>query len=162
MTAAASAAAKDYKEVVLAGLETMRLGELAVAGTGAKFKALAYKKAMDAIRRMPGPLTSIEDVKGLDGVGKKIEAKIADVLATGTMGAAVRMKARADVGAFEALTAVHGIGPVKARELIASGITSIPELRAAARKDPTLLTDAATLGLTHLTTTITSRFIESI
>jgi DNA polymerase beta len=59
------------------------------------------------------------------------------------------MKARADVGAFEALTAVHGIGPVKARELIASGITSIPELRAAARKDPTLLTDAATLGLKY-------------
>jgi DNA polymerase/3'-5' exonuclease PolX len=127
----------------------MRLGELAVAGSGAKFKALAYKKAMDAIRRMPGPLTSLDDVKGLEGVGAKIEAKIADVLTTGTMGAAERMKSRADVGAFEALTAVHGIGPVKARELIVARIGSIAELRAAVRADPELLTDAAKLGLKY-------------
>lgn len=140
---------KDYKEVVIDGLETMRLGELATAGSGAKFKALAYKKAIDAIRRMPGPLTSVADVKGVDGIGKKIEAKIADVIATGTMGAAERMRARTDVGAFEILTAIHGIGPVKARELIAGGITSLAELRAASAADPGLLTDAAKLGLKY-------------
>lgn len=139
----------DYKDAVIAGLETMRSGELAVAGSGAKFKALAYKKAIDALRRMPGPLTSLEDVRGLEGIGKKIEAKIADVLATGTMGAAERMRARTDVGAFETLIAVHGIGPVKARELIAAGVTTIAELRAAVRADPELLTDAAKLGLKY-------------
>jgi DNA polymerase/3'-5' exonuclease PolX len=144
-----SAAAVDYKDIVLTGLETMRLGELATAGSGAKFKAVAYKKAIDAIRRMDGPLTSLEDVKGLEGIGKKIEAKIADVLATGAMGAAERMKARADVGAFEILTSIHGIGPVKARDLISAGITSVADLRAAARRDPTLLTDSATLGLKY-------------
>lgn len=147
--AAAAAAAIDYKAAVLSGLETMRLGELAVAGSGAKFKALAYKKAIEAIKRMDGPLTSIDDVKGMTGIGKKIEAKIAEVLATGAMGAAERMKARADVGAFETLTGVHGIGPVKARELIGAGIHTIAELRAAVRADPTLLTDAAKLGLKY-------------
>ena len=140
---------KDYKEAVIAGLETMRLGELATAGSGAKFKALAYKKAIDALRRMPGPLTSVADVKDMDGIGKKIEAKIADVIATGTMGAADRMRARTDVGAFEVLTAIHGIGPVKARELIAGGISSVEDLRAAVGADSGLLTDAATLGLKY-------------
>lgn len=142
-------ATKDYKDIVIAGLETMRLGELATAGSGAKFKAIAYKKAIDALRRMDGPLRSLEDVRGIEGIGKKIEAKIADVLATGAMGAAERMKARTDVGAFETLTAIHGIGPVRARELIADGITSIAALRAAVRADPELLTDAAKLGLKY-------------
>jgi DNA polymerase IV len=144
-----TAATKDYKEAVIAGLETMRLGELATAGSGAKFKALAYKKAIDALRRMPGPLTSVADVKDMEGIGKKIEAKIADVIATGTMGAAERMRTRADVGAFEVLTAIHGIGPVKARELIAAGITSVAALRSAVAADKELLTDAAKLGLKY-------------
>lgn len=145
----ATAAAKDYKDVVIDGLETMRQGELAAAGTGAKFKSLAYKKAIDALRRMDGPLTSLDDVKGIEGIGKKIEAKIADVLATGAMGAAARMRARTDIGAFAELTGVHGIGPVKARELMAAGINSVAELRAALRTDPELLTEAAVLGLKY-------------
>jgi DNA polymerase/3'-5' exonuclease PolX len=144
-----SAAAKDYKNIVISGLETMRLGELASKNSTARFKALAYKKAIDGIRRMNKPLTSIDDVKGIEGVGKKIEAKIAEVLATGTMSAAERMKARTDVGAFEVLTSVHGIGPVKARELLADGISTIPELRTALATNPALLTEAAKLGLKY-------------
>lgn len=144
-----ASSAKDYKEVVIAGLETMRLGELATVTHGAKFKAIAYKKAIDAIRRMPGPLSSIDDVKDMDGIGKKIEAKIADVITTGAMGAAERMRARTDVEAFEVLTAIHGIGPIKARELITRGITSVANLRAAVAADTGLLTDAAKLGLKY-------------
>jgi len=148
--ASSASATKDYKEIVIAGLETMRQGELAAASSGgAKFKALAYKKAIDALRAMTGPLSSLEDVKGVAGIGKQIEAKIADVLATGAMGAAARMAARTDIGGFTELTGVHGIGPVKARELLAAGIKSVAELRAAVRTDPELLTDAAALGLKY-------------
>jgi DNA polymerase/3'-5' exonuclease PolX len=146
---AAAAEAIDYKKTVLAGLETMRLGELAADSSTAKFKALAYKKAIETIKHMSGPLTSVADVKGLAGIGKKIEAKIADVIATGTMEAAERMRARTDVDAIETLTTVHGIGPVKARELISAGIRTIAELRVAVTADPELLTDAATLGLKY-------------
>jgi DNA polymerase/3'-5' exonuclease PolX len=144
-----SAAARDYKPLVLEALETMRRGELATGGSGATFKAAAYKKAMDAIRRMDAPLTSVEDVKGVEGVGAKITAKVAEVLATGGLAAAERMKARADVGAYGILTSIHGIGPVKARDLIAAGITSVAALRSAARRDADLLTDAQTLGLKY-------------
>lgn len=142
-------AAPDYKKIVIEGLETLRHGELAVAGSGAKFKALAYKKAIDAIRRLDKPLTSIEDVKGIEGIGKKIQDKIAEVLSTGDMSAASRMRMRTDVDAFTTLTSIHGVGPVKARELIAAGITDIAGLRAAVLRDPGLLTDAAKLGLKY-------------
>lgn len=144
-----SAAARDYKDTVLTALDVLRRGELATAGSGAKFKALAYKKAMDAIRRMDRPLTSVDDVKDLEGVGKKIEAKVAEILSTGGLAAAERMKARTDVDAFGILTSIHGIGPVKARELMAAGILSVAALRAAARADADLLTEAQTLGLKY-------------
>lgn len=148
MTAAASGT--DYKERVLEALEVMRVGELAGSGSGAKFKSLAYKKAMDAIRRLDS-LTSVEDVKGLAGVGAKIEAKVAEILSTGGLRAADRMRERTDIGAYETLIGVHGIGPVKARELIAAGITSIKDLRKAARSaaGEGLLTEAQTLGLKY-------------
>ena len=138
----------DYKARVLEALEVLRVGELAAGGTGAKFKAAAYKKASDAIRRLDS-LRSVDDVKDLPGVGKKIEAKVAEILSTGGLRAAERMKERTDVGAYETLIGVHGIGPVKARELIAAGITSIKELRKAARADKELLTEAQTLGLKY-------------
>ena len=51
------------------------------------------------------------------------------------------------MGAFETLMGIHGVGPAKARALIAEGITSIAELRAAVAKKPKLLTAAQTLGL---------------
>ena len=139
----------DYKPLVLDALETMRKGELAISGSGAKFKAGAYKKAIDTLRRMDGPLTSVESVRGMDGIGAKITAKIEEVIATGGLRAAERMKERADLGAFEILTSIHGIGPVKARELIGAGITSVAGLRAAARADAGLLTEAQTLGLKY-------------
>jgi DNA polymerase beta len=142
-------AAVDYKSAVLDSLDIMRRGELAVNGHAAKFKAGAYKTAMDAIRRMEGPLTSVADVSGLDGVGKKITEKIAEVIATGGLVSAERMRSRSNLDAFELLTGIHGIGPVKARGLIAAGITTIADLRAASHADSGLLTAAQLLGLKY-------------
>lgn len=134
----------DHKSSVLSALETMYLGDLAA---GERFKALAYKKVIDGIRKMPGPLNTIEDVTGMPGVGAKIKAKIQEILDTGSLRAAESVKARTDVGGMEVLLRVHGIGPVKARELMKAGIHTIAGLREAAEANPALLTDAQTLGL---------------
>lgn len=136
----------DYKDVVLRELNTMYVGEMAA---GQKFKALAYKKAMDNIRRMPGPLRAVEDLAGIEGIGKAIHDKVAEVISTGALRAAERMKTHTDVSAMDALLGVHGIGPVKARELIAAGITSIDALRAAVAANPKTLNDTQKLGLKH-------------
>ena len=140
-------AAPDFKSLILSSLDTMRLGEL--AADGGKYKALAYKKAIDTIRRYDGLITSAEQLKTAEGIGKKTYDKIVEILATGGLAAAERMKERADLGAFEILTSIHGIGPVKARELIGAGITSVAGLRAVARADAGLLTEAQTLGLKY-------------
>jgi DNA polymerase beta len=85
----------------------------------------------------------------MEGIGAKITEKITEVIATGGLRAADRMKERADLGAFEILTSIHGIGPVKARELIGAGITTVAGLRSAVRADAELLTEAQTLGLKY-------------
>ena len=136
----------DYKDTVIRELNAMYMGEMAA---GEKFKALAYKKAMDNIRKMAGPLATVDDLKGVDGIGKKIHDKIVEIISTGALRAAERMKERTDISAMETLLGVHGIGPVKARELIAAGITSIDGLRAAVATNPKTLNDTQKLGLKH-------------
>ena len=137
----------DFKAPAIAALQTMYLGE---KSAGEHFKAKAYKTAIDALRTMDGPLTTIADFKAPKGVGPKILKKLEEVIATGGLAAAERMKAKVpDIDSFEVLTGVHGIGPVKARALIASGIKTVAELRAAAASDKELLTGAQILGLKY-------------
>jgi len=133
----------DFKPLILSSLETMRLGETA---KGETFKALSYKKVIDGIKGHEGPIYSAEAVKDMKGVGKKIYEKIAEIIATGGLRAAERMK-ESNVGSFDTLLQVHGIGPVKARELLAKGIRSIADLRAAFKADKDLLNDTQQIGL---------------
>lgn len=134
----------DFKPLILSSLETMRLGETA---KGEKFKAIAYKKAIAVLNRYDGPIYDAEAVKSLDGVGKKIYEKIVEIVATGALKSAERMKETTNVGAFDTLLQVHGIGPVKARELLAAGIRSIADLRAAFKADPSVLNETQQIGL---------------
>jgi len=139
----------DYTPLILSSLETMRLGELAKKESVSRFKANAYKKAMDEIRRYGEPIRSLDEVKGIKGLGAKILDKIREIIETGTLAAADRVKERTDVGGMTELLTIHGIGPAKARSLLESGITSIALLRTAAVKNPKLLTKAQSLGLKY-------------
>ena len=67
----------------------MRLGETA---KGESFKARAYKKAIDALKRLDGPILTAETVKDVDGVGKKIYEKITEIVATGGLKSADHAK----------------------------------------------------------------------
>lgn len=136
----------DFKEPAISALHTMYLGSKAA---GDHFKAKAYKTAIDALRAMEGPLTTITDFNAPKGVGAKIMKKLEEIIATGGLAAAERMKASTDVGSYEALTGVHGIGPVKAKELIATGIKTIADLRTAVAKDPKVLNDVQQIGLKY-------------
>ena len=135
----------DFKPLILSSLETMRSGELAKPDR--KWEAVAYKKAIQNLKRFDGPIYSAEAIKDVDGVGKKIYTKIVEIVATGALKAAENMKETTNVGAFDLLLQVHGIGPVKARELLAAGIRSIADLRAAFKADPELLNETQQIGL---------------
>ena len=69
----------DFKPFILEALDTMRLGEL--AAEGGKFKAIAYAKAIKAIKGVSGPIVDVAAVKGLPGIGDKIHAKIVEIIA---------------------------------------------------------------------------------
>ena len=142
----------DYKAKIIEALDVMRTGQLAIKEATSRFKANAYKKAIDAFRAHEGPITTIADIKDLEGIGKQIREKVVEIISTGGLAAAERVKATTDIGAFEVLIGIHGIGPVKARNLIELGITNIADLRVATLANPKLLTKAQSLGLKYAST----------
>ena len=139
----------DFTPLILSSLDTMRLGEMAKKESVSRFKANVYKKAMDEIKRHGEPIRTFEEVKAIKGLGPKVVEKIREIIETGVLASAERVKERTDVGGMTELLAIHGIGPAKARTLMESGITGIDSLRKAVAANPKLLTKAQTLGLTY-------------
>jgi len=138
----------DYKTLVLEQLDVMKMGEFATGAAG-KFKAIAYDKAIKSIRGMTEPLTDAAQVKDMAGVGEKIYKKVVEILATGGLAAAERMKERTNVGGLKELLGIHGVGPVKAKELLDGGYKSVADLRAALAGKPDLLNPTQKLGLKY-------------
>jgi DNA polymerase beta len=134
----------DSTQLILDALETMRKGDVA---RGEKFSAIAYAKAIKGIKDLKKPIVSVEDVAGVAGIGKKITAKIDEILKTGKLAAAERTKQEINLDIYDALLKVHGIGPVKARELVNThSIKSIAELR---EKQGDLLNEVQKMGLKY-------------
>jgi len=139
----------NYTPSILSALDTMRKSVLAEGGKTAGFKAKAYDKVIKEIKALDHPITKYEDVASISGIGEKIKDKIEEILATGSLASAERAKATYNLDATDELKTIHGIGDVKARELIAAGIKSISDLKEAFKKNPKLLTAAQTLGLKY-------------
>lgn len=132
----------DYKAQILKDLDTLKKAD---HSNGKKFQAIAYGKAIAAISKLPSVM-SLTDVKDVPGVGEKIYLKIQEILSTGSLKAAAEARASMSLDILDALEGVHGIGPVKARDLVKThGIKSIEDLRA----KPELLNDVQTLGLKY-------------
>ena len=145
----------NHTSSILSALETMRRGELAKGEKTSAFKARAYKKVMDQISGLGRPIQSYDDLAGVTGIGEKIEEKIKEILATGSLASAERVKAEYSIDAVDELLTVHGIGPVKARDLVAAGIKSVAALSAAVKADPSLLNATQKMGLKyHATATL--------
>ena len=145
----------NHTSSILSALETMRRGELAKGEKTSSFKARAYKKVMDQISGLGRPIQSYADLAGVTGIGEKIEEKIKEILATGSLASAERVKAEYSIDAVDELLTVHGIGPVKARELVAAGIKSVAVLSAAVAADPSLVNNTQKMGLKyHATATL--------
>jgi len=138
--------ATDFKDILVKELETLRLADLYRKQT---FPARAYEAAIETLKGLSGPVTKPEDTKGLEGIGAKIQLKIQEIIATGSLKAATEARSELPIEAFQALLGVHGIGPVKAKDLIDSGITSIEQLRKASAENSKLLTAAQKLGVKH-------------
>lgn len=137
----------DRKEKIIAELDTLRRKEVQ---DKKPFKARAYAKVISELKAHEGPIQEMDDVMGLPGMGEKIRAKIQEILESGELQAARAVREERQFGALDELLSVHGIGPVKARELVSEhGVKSIEDLRQKFRKDPDLLNDVQAMGLKY-------------
>jgi DNA polymerase (family 10) len=100
-------------------------------------RVLAYRRAAEAIRELPRDLRAIAaegKLKGIDGIGDILAAKIQEILETGQLEFFNELKTEIPVGLVDILR-VNGVGPKKAmlfyKEL---GINSLPQLESAARE----------------------------
>ena len=100
-----------------------------------RYRILAYREAARVIRQSP---VSVEELARagrateLPGVGKTLEGKIVDLLDTGEIPAAVKLKRKFPVSLVE-VTRVPGVGAKTARRLYDElGVSSLDDLREAA------------------------------
>jgi DNA polymerase (family 10) len=114
------------------------LGVLYELDGAVKYRVLAYSTAATAIRESPvavAELAAQGRATEIPGVGKTLAEKIAALLATGEIPAAVKLKAKFPPTLIE-VTRVPGLGAKTARLLYDElGITTMEELKAAAEAE---------------------------
>lgn len=139
----------DQKQIIIDALDIMRRKEVSAGkAKNAVFKARAYADAIRILKGIPR-IYSMDDVNGIKGLGEKILLKIQEVLKTGHLRAAEEIKVNGSLGAYDSLLACYGIGPVRARELVETGIKNIEDLRNAVQNDIELLNDKQKIGLKY-------------
>jgi DNA polymerase (family X) len=111
------------------------LGDLYELDGAVVHRVLAYRNAAKVVRDAPvsvAALTREGRVTELAGIGATLEQKISDLIETGDIPAAVKLRARFPSGLL-AITALPGLGPKRARRLFDElGIDSPQALREAA------------------------------
>jgi DNA polymerase/3'-5' exonuclease PolX len=141
-----TAADTDHKKVIIDSLEILCKRDTANKEV---FSARAYAKVIAQLKTHDKPITSYEDLKGIKGIGAKMEAKIKEILETGVLQSAQKAKELYNIDALEVLQNIYGVGPAAATALVKAGITSIEQLREAIKENPKLLNDKQKIGLNY-------------
>ena len=133
----------DFKSLILDSLDKLKKQEVYNKQT---WKVRAYTNVIKQIQVLDKPIYSIQDLKDVTGIGKKIEAKIAEIIETGKLEALENYNASGKIKLGEELLKIHGIGPAKINDLINThNIKSIDDLK----QNLHLLNNVQKLGLIH-------------
>lgn len=114
-----------------------------------RFRALAYQKAAQALRAHPEAIVSGAQARHIQGIGAGMARRIDVVLTTGELDELKELKQDRDVVALRELRSVHGIGAVRAADLVAKGVRSLQELRAHVATGHVRLDSAQSVGLKY-------------
>ena len=139
---------ENKKDIIIKGLQTMSKKEAIDKNF---FKVRAYKKVIDQLKNKEF-IRSMNDVVDIEGIGVKIKAKIEEILETGKLKSAEKARnvEHFKLELYDELMKIHGIGIVKAKELINEfHIRSINDLQEALKTKPDLLNDKQKIGLTY-------------
>jgi DNA polymerase/3'-5' exonuclease PolX len=82
------------------------------------FKVRAYEKVIDSIELLDKNIETREDIKLLKGVGKKIEDKIVEFLASGNIAEVDNVLKDPKYILGIKLKSIYGVGPAKITELM--------------------------------------------
>lgn len=142
----------DYKPLMIDALDILSKNELKERNI---YKAQAYTKVIGQLKNTQGPIYTIEDLNKLniEGIGKSIKDKLDEIILTGQLKAAILINNNPETILFEELIKIYGVGPVKAKELIADkkiNIKSIDDLRKALVSNPSILNDKQKIGLKYI------------
>jgi DNA polymerase beta len=108
------------------------------------FKVKAYEKVIGSIELLDKNIETLEDIKLLKGVGKKIEDKIIEFLNTGDISEVVDVLNDPRYILGNKLKGIYGVGPAKITELMTK-IENFEELK----EHPELLNDKQKIGLKY-------------
>lgn len=138
----------DLKPVIVDALVTLQQKE---QQEGNVFKARAYGKVVAQLKASNiGSINSMSDLDGIAGVGKKIRAKLEEIVATGSLGAAERLKNDRQVKMAGILNNIHGVGPATTRKILDKHpVDSLEELRRVLKDHPNMLNTQQTIGLMY-------------
>ena len=109
---------------------------------GETFRARAYQKAQETLMSINEDIVSIEQIKNQPNIGSTILEKFDEFIKTGTL----RVIESEKNNPVNILSEVYGVGPKKASELVAIGITTIQQLRERADE---VLNDTQKVGLKY-------------
>ena len=120
------------------------LGELLTIMTkrGDTIRARVYRRAQESILSIPEDIYGPGDLAGKPGIGPTILEKLQTYDKTGTLNILEREKDNPE----NILSDVYGVGPKKAKELVAKGITTIAQLR---ERQSEVLNDVQKVGLKY-------------
>lgn len=140
----------DYTDTILDILHIFLAAEQQSKEKTAPFKVIAYQKAIKAVKEYGREIKTKENVDEIEGIGKKIRAKLYEIVETGNVKEIEEKGLKSVSKIREQLMNVYGIGPYKADQLIDEyGIKSIEDLMDLAAESPYVLTDAQRLGLQY-------------
>lgn len=142
---------ENKKDIIIKELETMSKKEVIEKNF---FKVRAYKKVIEQLKNKES-IKSMDDISNVEGIGVKIRAKIEEILETGKLTSAEKARVIETngvnkLGLYDELLKIHGIGIVKAEELVNKyNIRSIGDLEQEVKKNADLLNDKQKIGLEY-------------
>ena len=111
---------------------------------GDRMRAMAYRKAKQAITNYPDDINSVENINGLKGIGKTTIEKLEQLVSMGEID--LLAKEKDNDAQLEIFTKIYGVGPKHSKKLVDAGITSIAMLR---ERQDEFLNDTQKLGLQY-------------
>lgn len=110
-------------------------------------RAIGYNNIVRTIKTLPFTVTSVDQIRNIEGIGQKTLQKVEEVLKSGELSRVEELESDTDLMEIEELTQVHGIGSAKAKELHKKGIHSLHQLKDYSRKHPAEFTQTQQMAI---------------